>query len=391
MSKQDGSLVRTASDLERKYRLYEMQRAFEQSEKSITRINKILQDYVNTIVGTLDNFDGLADGHIATYFYEGVPTLENAPAIEWTDGYENHVNDFYYDRSQGKVYTFIVTDGVYSWEEVIDENKINVLAMANATVDTKDNKRRIFLEQPIPPYDNGDLWLKDGVIYACQISKPSEEVYEQHDFILSSEYSGDTLAIKIGKELEVLKGTVLKVIEDADFLRVSIEDLDNETVSSIELIKNQLATLITDENGQSMMTQTADGVKFEMKNIIESLNNTSNKVTELEEGKGTTEEEIERLNEIAKKLEEKTAYVDIGTDEEGNPTVILGASNSDFKLVITNTEFQFYEGANIPASMSNETMNIKNVKVDNSLQIGSLAWIKRGNGHISFMPKGVIN
>lgn len=388
MNRQDRQGVRTAQDLERKYKLAEIRKAFEQSEQNLTKVNKIMQDFVNAIIGSLDNLNGLSDGHITTYFYEGVPTLETVPTTAWQNGYEEHINDHYYNKDSGKAYIFVVNDEVYSWEEVIDESKIKALAMANATIDTKDGLRRLFLEEPIPPYDNGDLWVKDGIIYACQISKPETEVFENHDFILSSEYDGDALAIKVGKELEVLKGTVLKIVEDASQLKVEVADLDTDTTSSIELLKSQLATLIVDENGQSMMTQTSDGLKFEMKSILETMNTTSSKVSDLEGNSAITQEEVERIDNVVKKLEEKTSYVEI-TERDGQPCIELGASDSEFKVVITNTAILFLEGTLTPAHINNETMHIKNASIENELSIGKLAWVKRGNGHVSLMAKGV--
>lgn len=385
--KQDGSMVRTAQDLERKYKLAEIQKAFEQSEKTITRISQIVQDFVNTVVGTLDNFEGLSDGHITTYFYEGIPTLETEPTISWENPSEEHINDLYYDRDTGKAYTFVNVDGLgtYEWIEVEDKNKVNVLALANATVDTKDHQRRLFLEQPKTPYDNGDLWLKDGVIYACQISKPSTEEYEEHDFIVSSQYAGDTLAIKIGTELEVLRGTVLKVIEDADFMRVEINDLDKETTSSIELIKNALSTLITDENGQSMMKQTTDGWVFEMSNILETLKSNSEKVGELESSTSEVQAKADETEQLVKELEKRTTYISMGETEDKRPCIILGASNSSFKVVITNTEILFMEGKETPAYMTNKTMFINKAVIEKELQIATMSWVKRPNNHISFM------
>lgn len=376
--KQDGSRVRTAEDLERKYKLAEIQKAFEQSEKTITRINQILQDFVNVVVGTLDNFEGLSDGHITTYFGSGVPSFE------WEDIIENHINDLYYDKETGKAYTFTLSEDVFSWEEVTDENKIKVLAMANATTDAKDGQRRIFLEQPTTPYDNGDLWLKDGVIYACQISKPSTEEYEEHDFIVSSEYSGDTLAIKVGTELEVLKGTVLKVIEDSDLMRVEINDLDKETTSSIELIRNALSTLITDENGQSMMKQTTDGWVFEMKSILEVLNTNSEKVTELENSTSQTQSDVGKMDDVVRQLQKNTTWISMGT-LDGEACIILGSEDSAFRLVITQTQIKFMEGTQTPAYMTNEAMVIEKANIKDQLQIGTMAWVKRANGHISFM------
>lgn len=383
MSKQDRQGVRTAPDLERKYKLAQMQKAFEQAEKSITRINKIQEDFVNTIIGTLENFEGLTDGMVTTYFNNGQPTNETFPTIEWADELDNHINDLYYDRESGKAYTFLKTEEAYAWEEVVDEDKIKVLAMANATTDAQDNKRRIFVEQPTPPYENGDLWLKDGVIYVCQISKPETEAHEEQDFIISSSYTGDTLAIKAGKELQVLRGTVLKIIEDTSFLNATIYSLDNNTKSEIELLKTALSTLIVGENGESQMVQTENGWNFDITSMINDIRTNTQAVEDVEGS----------LNAI-KPIKQ---YVNIGTYEDkpcielgdaGNPE--LGIPASPFKIIITNEEILFFVNGETPAYINEDTMVIDRALINNEIQIGTMAWVKRSNGHISFIWKEVV-
>lgn len=383
MSKQDRQGVRTAPDLERKYKLAQMQKMFEQAEKSITRINKIQEDFVNTIIGTLENFEGLTDGMVTTYFNNGQPTNETFPTIEWADELDNHINDLYYDRESGKAYTFLKTEEAYAWEEVVDEDKIKVLAMANATTDAQDNKRRIFVEQPTPPYENGDLWLKDGVIYVCQISKPETEAHEEQDFIISSSYTGDTLAIKAGKELQVLRGTVLKIIEDTSFLNATIYSLDNNTKSEIELLKTALSTLIVGENGESQMVQTENGWNFDITSMINDIRTNTQSVEEAKEG-------VNALKPIKQ-------YVNIGTYEDkpcielgdaGNPE--LGIAPSPFKIIITNEEILFFVNGETPAYINEDTMVIDRALINNEIQIGTMAWVKRSNGHISFIWKEVV-
>jgi hypothetical protein len=389
MSRQDRQGVRTPADLERKYKLAEIKKSLELKDTTVTRINKIMEDFVNTIVGTLDNFEGLEDGQIMTYFYKGVPSMETVPSTEWTDGALNHLNDLYYDRDTGKAYTLATVDEVATWVEVLDKNKVNVLALANATVDAKDNKRRIYLEQPLPPYDNGDLWLKDGVIYVCQISKPETESYEEHDFIISSSYGGDTLAVKIGKSLEVLRGTVLKVLQDASEMNITIESLDDNTRSEIEFLKNSLSTLIVGRDGQSVMEQDENGIRFSITSILESISDNAEQLDALNDGvKGVTDK-VEGVDTIVKQLEEKTTYVNIGT-YDGKPSIELGAQKSDFKVIITNEEILFMEGSSTPAYISNETLYITKATVEEMFSVGNMSIVKRANGHISFMPKGVI-
>ena len=247
MSRQDRQGVRTAVDLERKYDFASMQKAVENSVKGINKTNKTLQDFIVQTTKEIDDLKEITDGNITTWFYSGVPTFDALPTSEWiTDELkEEHLGDLYYDRDTGNGYRFIVVDGEYKWV-LTDQDVASVLAIANAAQDTADSKRRVFVEQPVPPYDNGDLWFNEKEIYICQITKAATETYEENDFIIATKYTDDTVANKVGDELQVLEGSVLTVIEDADKLKVELEDLDNKTSSEIEFLKNSLNVEITD-------------------------------------------------------------------------------------------------------------------------------------------------
>ena len=383
--KQDSPMVRTATDLEKKYDLAGMKRAIKLVEDTLTRTNRNIEEFVNLIIGSLESFEGTIDGQIVTHFYNGVPNLNTYPANTWEDSLENHIEDLYYDRDNGKVYTFKEGEETFEWVLTEDTDKIRAMAIANATIDTKDNFRRIFVEQPKPPYDNGDLWLKMGEVYACQISKPITEEYEEHDFILASSYAGDVVSLKVGNELQVLKGTVLKVTEDAEFLRAEVENLDNENKALLELMESRISTLIKDANGQSMMVQTADGWEFSMQSILETLSTNSTKVDELEQSASQTESSIGQVQGVVAELEKKTTRIRAGTLDNGEPYIELGAEESDFRLIITNTKILFMEGTEYPAYMTNKTMVIGKANIEKQLQVGSLSWVKRANKHISFM------
>lgn len=46
----------------------------------------------------------------------------------------------------------------YNWVEVQDDALAQALALAQDAYDVAtDHKRRIFITQPVPPYDEGDL------------------------------------------------------------------------------------------------------------------------------------------------------------------------------------------------------------------------------------------
>lgn len=247
--KQDRNGVRTAQDLERKYRFAGMQKAVEQSAEGVVKIEKELEDFVNV---TLDNFEKMqkeVDTKAEIWFYSGAPTLSNAPVSNWDiEEYESHVGDMYYDTSSGYAYGFKLSDGVYLWERIKDKDTIEALALANSASDTADSKRRVFVDNPYPPYDNGDLWFNNKEIYICQISK-AEGDFADKDFIIATKYTDDTVANQVGDNLEIVRGTVTKIQEGVDHFKIDIEsqvktinDRQEETIESVEKMSYTFGT-----------------------------------------------------------------------------------------------------------------------------------------------------
>ena len=104
--------------------------------------------------------------------------------------------------------------------KITDSDVVQALALANAASDTADSKRRVFTSQPIPPYDNGDLWINNQEIYICQITKGSSESFSANDFINNLKYTDDTLATQIGNQLTVVAGTVSTIERSNNDLNV---------------------------------------------------------------------------------------------------------------------------------------------------------------------------
>lgn len=288
MSKQDRNGVRTAQDLERKYNLADLvgiKKAVKQSEEGINKTNAELENFMKSTIGDIENLQSQIDGNITTYFYSGVPTLDNMPASEWiTDEQRNnHLGDLYYDQDTGYSYRFALCDGTYKWLKVLDNDVTEALALANAAQDTADSKRRVFVTQPIPPYDNGDLWFNNQEIYICQISKPETETYEENDFIIATKYTDDTLATQVGDNLEVVRGQVLTITEGVDAFKIDIEsqvktinDLQEETIESLERMSYTFGTndlSIANSNDPVNARINNQGLKVYTYNTLNSIFN----------------------------------------------------------------------------------------------------------------------
>ncbi len=215
--------ARTIADLERKYNFAEMLGAVKNLRirtKSIIQVQNEMLGFLDAVSDSLENLQDQVDGNITTWFFSGVPTLNNQPASEWEETeYSAHLGDLYYDTATGYAYRFALENTTYKWLKLTDSDVSEALALANAAQDTADSKRRIFVVQPIPPYDSGDIWINNHEIYRCQISKTAEQSYAASDWINDLKYTDNTYAQAIVDELggtatQVLSGQVVLILEN---------------------------------------------------------------------------------------------------------------------------------------------------------------------------------
>ena len=123
-------------------------------QERIADVSDSLTGYINGIKGDLE---GLIDGKIDTWFYSVTPTLNNDPAVNWTTDTirDKHLDDLYYNTANGYVYRFVYESNAYKWVRIKDTDIVAAMQAASLAKDTADGKRRVFVSQPIPPYDVG--------------------------------------------------------------------------------------------------------------------------------------------------------------------------------------------------------------------------------------------
>ena len=99
----------------------------------------------------------------------------------------------------------------------------------------------------------------------------------------------------------------------------------------------------------------------------------------------TLEDAIDSVEKNINYLAEKTEYISVGTDDDGNPYIELGKKDSDFKLRITNEKLELYDGSSTPAYISNQKLMIKKAEVIDELRFGDFVWRKRSNGNMGLI------
>ena len=122
------------------------------------------------LLASIDDLQNQIDGNIATWFYDGIPTLLTAPAVLWTTSTEkaSHIGDIYYDKTSGYGYRFSYEDiidtpnmgVIYSWIRIVDTDVVKALADAANAQSTADGKVVTFYQATAPTAEGvGDLWI----------------------------------------------------------------------------------------------------------------------------------------------------------------------------------------------------------------------------------------
>ena len=125
-----------------------------------------LDELVSSLEGMVTAAQDQEDQMIEMWFGDVAPTLQNAPAVDWTDADTKalHEGDLYYNRGAlqaggGRAWVWRQVEQVWGWSELTDRDVLAALEAASHAQDTADGKRRVFVGQPTAPYDVGDLWV----------------------------------------------------------------------------------------------------------------------------------------------------------------------------------------------------------------------------------------
>lgn len=165
----------------------------------------------NNFTPTVNDLTTQIDGKIESWFQS------SDPAANWmtTALKKAHVGDMWYSSSTKLLKRYTVSGSTYSWTTIEDQKAIDAYTAASKAQDTADGKRQVFVTQPKPPYDIGDLWLTggktDGILKRC-ITKRTSGSYVANDWVEAVYYDNTQTTIDGGI---VTAGTVQLAGSDA--------------------------------------------------------------------------------------------------------------------------------------------------------------------------------
>lgn len=184
--------------------------------------------------------------------------------------------------------------------------------------------------------------------------------------------NADEIALKATKEevtdaVSTFKITADNISSKVEEVEATTEENEKSIVSAMSLIDQHaswIKSLVVGKNGESLMTQTEDGIFFDFATILETI------------------------EDNAKQIGKYDDRIKFGS-YEGEPSIEFSESSTDFKVVITNKRILFMEGSAIPTYIFDNTLVTENIQVKEELRQGGFVWKVRANGNYGLMWKGV--
>lgn len=252
----------------------------EQEISQVIQQQESQTEIINSVQDSIDNLTEQINENIIIYRGNGVPTLDNYPANEWTttELKDDHVGDLYYDTEDGKTYRFDKNGVIFSWvEEKPDLSE--AIELAQNALNVANDKMQVFVTQPTPPYEVGDLWTDGDDIFVCKTAKTEGQSFSQDDWENATSYAEqiDTTNIKLNETVSNLDGTNSTIADLTTALNNNYLTTDqiNAIVdgqnSDIEAIEGNISQIITDAEGLALRVTTieTDGVSKVSNTLIE--------------------------------------------------------------------------------------------------------------------------
>lgn len=311
-------------------------------------------------------------------------------------------------KGEDGLYYQLNTNGMTVEAEQTDYNSLNgsVIQAKSVTAEKINVKDLVAFGATIAGFTINDSSLYSGVKESATnttrgifLGKDGQmAIGDETNFIKFFKDTDDSFKLNISASSMMFGASQRNVEEEIDDAKYTADSADSKADESltrmstaelnIDAINGAISSLVTDQNGQSLMTQTSNGWTFNISAIQNALNQATSDIADLTDGEAATNAELANLKDNVDNLGVYTDYIEFGTDN-GKPCITLGERDSEFKVLITNTDIRFMEGSTIPANISNQSLNIKKAVISEELKQGGFVWMARENGNYGLLWKGV--
>ena len=169
--------------------------------------NSELTNFINNnFANAVSDLTNQIDGKIESWFQT------TNPASNWTaTDKAKHVGDMWYNTQTKELKRYtknkVQISGssfakiVYLWSKIEDKTALDAYDAASKAQDTADGKRQVFVSQPYPPYDIGDLWLTgdstNGQLKRCATARATGS-FVANDWVIATYYDNTQTTIDGG-------------------------------------------------------------------------------------------------------------------------------------------------------------------------------------------------
>ena len=152
----------------------------------------------------------------------------------------------------------------------------------------------------------------------------------------------------------------------------------------IDSLQGIIENFVKDDNGMVTVTQTGSGMQIDM---TQATNRINQLLTAIESA--VTEGEANQLRSellaAIQAVQSRTAYINATQDAQGRPVITLGATDSPFKVEITNEAINFIQNGQIIAYANGQKFYNLRTVVQQDVQIGigpGFIWKTRDSGNM---------
>lgn len=216
--------------------------------------NSELTNFINNnFANTVSDLTTQIDGKIESWFQT------TDPASSWTFTEKaKHVGDMWYNTQTKELnrYRKITIHSSsssfskieYLWSKIEDKTALDAYDAASKAQDTADGKRQVFVSQPYPPYDIGDLWFTgdstNGQLKRCATARATGS-FVANDWVIATYYDNTQTTIDGGI---VTAGTVQLANGNSQSIVAGITGGETEAANTSEERKVRIWAGASKEN-----------------------------------------------------------------------------------------------------------------------------------------------
>lgn len=216
--------------------------------------NSELTNFINNnFANAVSDLTNQIDGKIESWFQT------TDPASNWTaTDKAKHVGDMWYNtltkelkrytKKKVQILGSSFAKIVYLWSKIEDKTALDAYDAASKAQDTADGKRQVFVSQPYPPYDIGDLWLTgdstNGQLKRCATARATGS-FVANDWVIATYYDNTQTTIDGGI---VTAGTVQLANGNSQSIVAGITGGETEAANTSEERKVRIWAGASKEN-----------------------------------------------------------------------------------------------------------------------------------------------